>query len=408
VYKRWVIIACILIIVIVAGVVAYFLWPRPPAKTEILIGAAVSQTGSLAPMGNKVIAGYKLWEENINEKGGLIGMKVRIILYDDRSDPTTTKSLYERLITVDHVDFVLGPYGSSCSLAMAPVDEKYKMVTIHPLSTAGELYSQGYDYQFLAKLGGISGMGIVNMEEDYEFFKFFQTLKDLKTIGVINSADYYPRSRAKAFKSLAGYFGYKIAFEDEIPKEATDVTAVITKIKEANPDLFVVIGYLSTETLLIRTAYELGYHPKLIFGATCNIPEAWDILGEKCQGVITSLDFLPSFNFTESQKFVQLYQAKYGKLPEGHFEALAFAACQLLEAAITATRSLDHESIKQWLINNAVETCVGRWKVSKVALEAGFKYVPEYFRIIPQWQNGAMKIVYPPEFANAEVIYPIP
>jgi len=407
VYKKWVV-ACILVIVIGAAVVAYLLWPHPPAKTEILIGAAVSQTGSLAPMGNKVVAGYKLWEEYINQKGGLLGMKVRIILYDDRSDATTTKSLYERLITVDQVDFVLGPYGSSCSLAMAAVAEKYKVVTIHPLSTAGELFNQGYDYQFLAKLGGISGIGIVSMEEDYLYFKFFDTLKDLKTIGVINTADYYPRSRATAFKSLAGYFGYKIVFEDEIPKEATDVTAVITKIKGVNPDLFVVIGYLSIETLLIRTAHELGYHPKLIFGATCNVPEAWDILGEKSQGVITSLDFLTSFTFNESQKFVQLYQAKYGKLPAGHFEALAFATCQLLEAAISATRSLDQESVKQWLINNAVETCVGRWKVSKVALDAGFKYVPEYFRVIPQWQNGIMKIVYPPEFADSKVIYPIP
>ncbi|MEM3697222.1 MAG: amino acid ABC transporter substrate-binding protein [Candidatus Bathyarchaeia archaeon] len=408
--KKWIIVAsCVIVILIVAGIVAYYYWPRPQAKTEILIGAAVSQTGALAPMGNKVIAGYRLWEEYINSEGGLLGMTVRIIMYDDQSDPTRTKSLYERLITVDQVDFVLGPYSSGCSLAMAPVAEKYKKITIHPLSTAGELYNNpDYDYQFLAKVGGISGIGVPSMEEDYLHVQFFKSFADIRTVGVINTADYYPRSRANSFKALAQYFGLRVTFEDEIPKEATDVTAVITRIKEANPDIFVVIGFLPIETLLIRTAFEQGYHPKMIFGATCNIPEAWNILGDKCQGVVTSLDFLPSLNFTESKKFVQLYQNKYGKLPEGHFEALGFASCQLLEAAIKATKSLNQDRIKEWLINNEVETCVGPWKLSKVAFDLGYKYVPEYFKMIPQWQNGKMEIVYPTEIATATPIYPIP
>jgi ABC-type branched-subunit amino acid transport system substrate-binding protein len=162
------------------------------------------------------------------------------------------------------------------------------------------------------------------------------------------------------------------------------------------------------ETLLVRTASELGYKPKLIYAATSNIPEFWDNLKEKAQWVIISLDYHTSLKFKEAQDFAQLYQAEYGKPPVGHYAALGFAACQMLEAAIKATNSLDNDIIREWLINNKVNTCVGTWEVDKDLMNKGVKYVPKYFHFVTQWQNGTMQIVYPPELATSSYIYPIP
>jgi len=402
-------VSIIVIVIIAAG--AYLLLSRPPEKTEILIGAAVSLTGPLSTHGKKVVEGYKLWEKVVNAKGGILGKPVKLIIYDDASDPTTTKTLYERLITVDKVDFLLGPYASSCSFAAAPVAEKYKMVMIHPLSNAITVYNytaNGWDWQFCAHPCGLTDTQLLQHWE--AIINLIASEKRPKTVGYINTADVFPRALAAgievAVKKYKDY-GFTIVFHEEIPKGATDVTAVVSKAKAANAEIFIVIGYLSEEVLVIRTMHELGYHPKIVITGTGGVKEFYDTLGPIAEGIMCHIPFHVKYPLPAAQEFVKAFRSEYGRDPE-YYQALAYATAQILEAAIKGAGSLDNAKIKEWLLTHSVETVWGTWKVDWNRVKEGIRYVCEVKAASGQWQNGVLQIIWPPELATAKYVYPKP
>jgi len=409
-----VIVGIIVIVAIAASVGAYLLFVSPSKeKTEILVGAAVSLTGGYSEHGKQVAEGYRLWEEDVNSRGGLLGKPARFIIYDDKSDPTTTKSLYERLITIDQVDLLLGPYPSSCAMSSAPVAEKYKMVVIYPAANSVTVYNYtatGWDFQFCAHPVGLT---------DRQFLPFFYAVTNLlsnetmpKTIAIVNTADVFPRTLAaglvKLIETQFRDYGFKIVFKEEIPSGATDVTAVISKAKDSGGEIFFALGYLSGETLLLRTCYDLGYRPKMFVGATAGATKQfYSTAGAVAEGVTAFVFFHPSYPTKMAQDFVQKFRQKYGRDPE-HYDSLAYAACQILEAAVRAVGRIDHTAIRDWLVNHSVETIWGTWEVDHDRIKEGFRYVPKVKAGVGQWQNGKWEVVWPKEYATAKFIYPKP
>src|SRR5580765_8168295 len=98
------------------------------AQAPIKIGASISLTGTYAKLGSYTQDGYLMCAKEVNDKGGLLGRKLEFVVYDDRSDPPTAIKLYEKLITEDKVDLVMGPYSSPITKAAATVSEKYKKI----------------------------------------------------------------------------------------------------------------------------------------------------------------------------------------------------------------------------------------------------------------------------------------
>lgn len=397
----------VLIVAVVAAATVYYL-TLPKEKTEILIGAAVSRTGGYAAHGKKISEGYNLWVKLVNEGGGLLGKPVRLIEYDDESDPTTTKQLYEKLITYDNVDLLLGPYSSSCGFSAAPVAEKYKMVMMQPMNNAMQLYNQtDWEYQFLCwPLGSTDS----NFIPHWEVISTLSPEVRPRTVAYVNSADVYPRSMAEgAIKNIEQQFSeyFELVYHEEIPKGATDVTAVISKVKEVNAEIFMVIGFLPEETLILNTAAQLGYNPKVIISGTGGAKEFYEVLGALAEDVMIHVPFSTKLESEATTEFTDKFSAEYGKIPE-YYHAMAFGACEILEAAVKSVGSIDQTAIRDWLRIHEVQTPYGVWKVDEQLLAQGIRHIPEIFGYSGQWHEGEIEIIYPLEAATREFVFPRP
>ena len=192
-----------------------------PSGEPITIGAAVSTTGSNGRTGLYQQEAYLLWEEQKNAAGGLLGRPVRMVLYDDQSDPATGARLYERLLTEDQVDLVLGPYSSSVTQAVAQVTERAGQPILAAGASAGDLWARGYQYLF----------GVYSVAEDY----FKSIVLDIApaqgytTAAIIYEDTLFPTSTASGAAAHCEAAGIEVVVNEVYPAEATDVSSVLTR-----------------------------------------------------------------------------------------------------------------------------------------------------------------------------------
>ena len=117
-------------------------------KGPILIGATVSLEGKYSEPSSMVRNGFKLWEMDVNQRGGLLGRPVKLILYDDKSQKERVGKLYEKLIYEDKVDLVFSPYGTPLTLAASEISEKKHMVMLACAASGEKIWERGYEYVF--------------------------------------------------------------------------------------------------------------------------------------------------------------------------------------------------------------------------------------------------------------------
>ncbi|MDQ3703064.1 MAG: ABC transporter substrate-binding protein, partial [Chloroflexota bacterium] len=163
-------------------------------KQALQIGAAVSATGSNGKTGQYQTEAYKLWEEQVNQRGGLLGRPVKLTILDDASDPATGAKLYEKLIAEDKVDLVLGPYASSVTMASSTVTEKYKFPLLAAGSSASDIWKRKYQYVF----------GVYSIAESYFHGVVELALKqELKTMAILYEDTVFPAATATGTAAYA-------------------------------------------------------------------------------------------------------------------------------------------------------------------------------------------------------------
>src|SRR5215475_9141824 len=197
------------------------------AQGPIRIGASLSLTGTYAKLGKNQHEGYQLCQKDLNAKGGLLGRKIEFVVYDDQSMPATAVRLYEKLITEDKVDAVMGPYSSPVTEAAANVTEKYKKVMVAPLAATTSIFRKNRKYIFM----------VISPAEVYlEGLVDIAAKKGLKTVAVINEDTLFSKSAAAGAVDLAKKKGLQVVFTEAYPKGNTDFSALLTKVKSANAD----------------------------------------------------------------------------------------------------------------------------------------------------------------------------
>ncbi|MCD6084755.1 MAG: amino acid ABC transporter substrate-binding protein [Desulfurococcales archaeon] len=373
--------------------------PSPTTTTEakpIIIGATLSLTGKYGRTGEWYKLGYELWVEQVNKKGGLLGRPVKLILYDDQSDPTTAASLYEKLITVDKADLLLGPYSSAIAFAVSSVTEKYHKVMVEGGGNALKIFSRGYKYIFLT----LPGLDENITKGLFDFIASLPLEKRPKTIAIINANDLFPKAIANGAVLYAKKLGLEIVLHEEYPKEAKDLTPLLTKIKDLNPDVLVGGTYFPDAVLIVKTLKQLNWRPKIVFLTVGPaMPEFWETLGEDANGIMGESWWEPTAPWKGVDEFVKAFREKYGKDPDYH-AACAYAACQVIEEAVKAVGSLDQDKIAEWIRTYTIETIVGPLKYT----EAGY---PTLGPLLIQWQDGARVILMPKEATTGEPVYPL-
>jgi len=402
-----------------AGISVVSMGPRlvwGKEKEPIKIGASLSLTGKYARTGEEQRRGYDLWAMHINNVGyslgkgnlphkepGLIdGRPVELILLDDRSDPTTGVRLFNELIYNRKVDFLLGPYSSSVSSAVAPVIEESKIPTPIPMASSPKIWT-GKRRQWMPQIQPPASLrlpGIVKMCKE----------KGDKSIAIIYSDAAFPRAAAEGVKERAEKYGLDIVLYEAYPKTLTDWIPIVSKAKDRKADVLAGGGYLPDSIGIVKAAKSINYIPhaiSIVVGVA--LPDFKDSLGDDVLNVTGDADWEPGVEYPGAKEFTEAYQKRNGRLPEYH-AAGGYGGAQVLEEAIKRVGNIkDRKAIRDMMYQLDTVTIFNKYKVMPLdSPDSGLQTAA--LRLLLQWQKveGQLKkvVIYPPEAATGKFIYP--
>jgi branched-chain amino acid transport system substrate-binding protein len=364
------------------------------AQAPIKIGASISMTGTYAKPGIYQKEGYELCVQEANDKGGLLGRKIDLVVYDDQSTPATGQRLYEKLITEDKVDVVMGPYSSAISEAVANVTEKYRKVMVAPLAATTSIFKKGRKYIFM----------VISPAEVYlEGLVDIAAKRGLKTIAIVNEDTLFPKTAANGTAEFAKKRGLQIVLQEAYPKGNTDFSALLTKIKAANPDVIAASTYFDDAVALTRQMKELNVTPKM-FGVTVggDLPEFYDLLKQNAEYIYGATQWEPTLPYPGQKEFMASYQKKFNHEPSYH-AAAGYAGCALYLDAVKRAGTLDADKVRDQLLKLETRTMLGDYKVDADGFQLAHKMV------LFQWQDGKKVTVWPDDLAaGGKVRFPTP
>jgi branched-chain amino acid transport system substrate-binding protein len=375
-------------LVILAGAL-----PAGAQSEPIRIGASLSLTGAYAKPGLYGREGYALCQKQLNEGPGVLSRPVEFVIYDDRSDPQTGVRLYEKLITEDRVELVLGPYSSAITEAVANVTEKYKKLMLAPLGSAGSIWEKGRRYVIM----------MVSPAEVYlEGLIEMAAKQGLKTIALIYEDTLFPKTSVRGAIAIARKRGMDVVLQEAYPKAQTDFAALLTKIKAARPDVLAAATYFDDVVAITRQMKELDVNVRM-FGTTVggDLPEFYKALGKTAEFVYGASQWEPGLAYPGAREFVATYEAEFRRPPSYH-AAAAYAACMLMADVINRTGSLDPDRHREYLFKLSTTTVFGGFDVDERGYQTGHRMVTI------QWQDGRQVIVWPDEVASGKARVPTP
>jgi len=363
------------------------------AAEPIRIGASISNTGTYAKIGRYMQEAYLLWERQVNERGGILGRPVKIVIYDDKSDPGTAVKLYEKLVTEDKVELLLGPYSSPISMAVSVIADKHKQPMVLPVAASTAIFTRGFKYIFMILAPGESYMeGVVDIAAS----------RGARTAAVVSEDTAFPKSVAVGAAQVAEQRGLRVVFRDSYAKGTTDFSAMITKIKAANPDIFIAGSYFDDAVAITRQMRELDFNPKVIaFSAGSDLPEFYQQLGKNAEYVYSPTPWEAEMPFPGSKEFVEAYRKMWNRDPI-YQSAAAYGGVLIFEKAIQQVGRLDRERIREALLKLEDTNLFGLYKVDERGLQIGRKMA------ILQWRDGKKVLVWPKVIAAGEPVYPAP
>ena len=374
-----------------------------PTGTPIRIGSTLALTGPLASTGIVHQLVGDIYVADLNRRGGLLGRPVEWIVKDDQSKPELARTLYEQLITVDKVDLLMGPYATGAILSAMGVAQRYNKMLIH--HTFGIPSLAKYDGQFPTwSLGADPASTFPNTVLDM----LAATPKPPKTVAIVTSKFPSVHFMSLGAREVAKKRGLTEVLFLEWEFGNRDYGPIAARIKDANPD-FVWVGAIGLEgNQLLEAMKKIDYTPQYHFymypapGPMVQAPEAKNALA----GTIFE-EHAPFINNPGAAAFVKTYNERAAKagFPYTGVEtqsAASFTAWQVLEAAVTATKSLDDKVLADWLRKNRVDTIQG-----KLRFDGPSNYGDDLMRV-KQVQNGRWVVVWPTAYAAPGVTLATP
>ncbi|HKE41026.1 MAG TPA: amino acid ABC transporter substrate-binding protein [Casimicrobiaceae bacterium] len=374
-----------------------------PSGPPVRIGSTLALTGPLAATGQVHKLVGEIYVEQLNARNGLLGRPVEWIVKDDQSKQDLARTLYEQLITVDKVDLLMGPYATGNILAAMAVAQRYNKMLIH--HTFGIPSLATYDMQFPAwSLGPDPATTFPNTVLD----ALAASPKPPKTIAVVTSKFPSVQFVAMGARDVAKKRGLKEVLFLDWEFGNKEFGPIAARIKDANPD-FLWVGAIGLEgTQLIEAMKKIDYMPAEQFymypapGPMVKAPDAKYALA----GTIFE-EHQPFLSNPGAAEFVKVFNERAAKagLPDTAVEtqaAASYTAWQMLDAAVTATKSLDDKVLAQWLKTHTVDTIQG-----KLRFDGPSNYGDDLMRV-KQVQNGKWVVVWPQAVAapGAKLIVP--
>jgi len=386
------------------------------AQEPIRIGFGMALTGPLAANGKSALLGMKIWEEDVNAKGGLIGRKVQLVYYDDQSTPAKVPGLYSKLLDIDKVDLIMSGYATNMIAPAMPVAMRRNKVF-------PALFGTGVNSEF--KYDRYFAMIPTGPDPKPSFTKpFFDAAmaQDPKpaTISLAAADAEFGRNVCEGARENAKAAGLKIVYDKTYPPPTTDFAPIIRAIQATNPDVAVFCSYPLDSVGLVRSINEIGFKAKIVGGAMVGI-QATAIkrqLGPMLNGITNYETWVPAktMEFPGVNEFLKKYQARAdaeGVDPLGYYLGTwGYAYVQLLEQAIKGANSVSDDKIADYFRTATFKTIMGDVKFGAQGewTESRFLVV-QYHGIkgndIEQFKGmNVQTIVGPKRFETGKLIYP--
>ena len=405
------------LLVLAVAACAWALVPPPAqAADPIKIGFSMALTGGVAPNGKVVLAAFEIWRDDVNAKGGLLGRPVELVYYDDQSNPANVPPIYTKLLSVDKVDLLLGPYATNMIAPAMPVIMQQNKLTIGILGVA---VNRHFNYPKYFSMVPLGPNGVKAFSDGFFELAAAQNPKP-KTVAIVAADAEFARTVADGARENAKVSGFEIIYDKGYPPNTTDFAPIVRAVQAANADIVFIAAYPPDTVGIVRAANEVNLMPKMFGGAMIGllVTPIKVQLGPLTNGIVISESFVlaPTFNFPGVADLLKRYQAKAAGLgidPLGHaYAPFAYAAGQVLAEAVTATKSLDHDKLAAYMREHTFRTVAGEIKFGPDGEWSKPRQVFSQFlnvagNDLDQFRDASRQpILWPAEYKTGSMVYP--
>ncbi|HUB47697.1 MAG TPA: amino acid ABC transporter substrate-binding protein [Acetobacteraceae bacterium] len=392
-----------------------------PAKAAdqnpITIGFGMALTGGLAPNGKAALLAMQIWQDQVNAHGGLLGRPVKLVYYDDQSNPSTVPGIYTKLLDVDHVDIAVSGYGTNMIAPAMPIMIQHNMTFLSLFGLAVNTEFHYKNYFSFTPTGG---------PQPKESFAagFFATAMAQdpkpKTLAIVGADAEFPHNAMDGARAWATKYDLKIVYDHSYPPSTTDYTPIIRAIQATNPDLVLVCSYPPDTVGMVRAANEVGLKTRMFGGGMVGLQSTAikAQLGPLLNGIVDYDFWLPWSKeaSAESFAFLKEYQAKApsaGVDPLGYYlPPFAYGYMQVLQQTVEGAKSLDQAKLADYLRSHTFKTVVGdvtfgpngEWSQPRV-LETQFRNIQG--NGVDQFKNADTEVIlWPSSLETGKPVYP--
>ena len=365
------------------------------AEQPIRIGTSLSITGKqYSAQGGNCREGYVLCQKHVNAEGGVVGRQIEFVTYDDASDGKAAARNYEKLITEDKVDAVLGPYGSEITEAVADVIEKHRMLMIAPTAGSSAIWEKGRKYLV---------MMLSPVESVPEGLLDLAARNGLRRVAVIKLDGLVANAASKGAAELAKKKGLEVVFDESYPNGTSDFSGILKRVKAATPDVLMAASVRIEDLVAInRQTREVDLNVKMFSSVPYGLrPDYYKLVGKEAEFVYSGSFWEADLGYPGNREFVAAYEKEYNHAPSVQ-SAASYAGCRLLVDAVRATGSPDSDKLRSALLALRTKTVLGDFAVD----DRGFQVAHKAVTI--QWQDGNKAVVWPDDVASAKARFPTP
>jgi branched-chain amino acid transport system substrate-binding protein len=398
------------IVVAATGLTANALAEQPPIK----IGMSMPQTGGLAGGGKASLLGIEIWRDDVNAKGGLLGRKVELVVYDDKSSASETPAIYSKLLDIDKVDLLFAPYATVPTAPIMPL-----------VKQRGLLLIGNFSFQVNSKVGHDMWFNNAPWGPADAWASAFLDIGQKaggKTVALLTADQEFAQNLAKTAREVAAKRNMPIVFDQTYPPNTVEFSSIIRALKAAKPDIVYVASYPPDSAGILRAVNEIGIGDsvKLFGGGMVGLQfgPVMENMGSLLNGVVNFNTWLPepAMYFDGTKAFFDTYskRAVEAKVdPLGFYLApFGYASGQLIEAAIKATGSLDQKALAKYLREHEIPTIVGPIGFSSdgerketATLQAQFRGIVD--KNLDQFKKpGKQVILFPEKLKSGELVTP--
>ena len=394
------------------------LWASAPAQAAdpIKVGFSMALTGAVAPNGKQNLLALEIWRDDVNAKGGLLGRPVELVYYDDQSNPNNVPGIYTKLLSVDKVDLLVGPYATNMIAPAMPVVMQANKMTIGML---GVNVNRQFNYPRYFSMVPGGDEGTLAFSRGWFEIAAAQTPKP-RTVALIGADAEFGKTACDGARENAKTGGFEIVYDKSYPPGTTDMVPIVRAIQATNPDLVFACSYPPDTVGIVRAANEIGLNVKMFGGAMIGLL-ATPIklqLGALMNGLVIMESFIPAptLNFPGLKSMLDRYQAKAPSLgidPLGYgFTPFAYAAGEVLAQAVEATKSLDHSKLADYIHSHKFSTVAGEISFGKDGEWTKSRQFFTQFQGVSgndlaQFRDTTHQVIlWPAEYKTGTLIYP--